>query len=423
MQPKDSQIDRGPERERINYLNTESIKMRDPSEPTIAISLSGGGARAIAFHLGCLRALHDAGLLAKTEVLSCVSGGSVIGAIYVTHDGDFESFDARVRELLLKGLVRPAFRTAFTSREGVRAILCRAGLLTRRLTRFALAPVRWIVSGGFALAGIAPSERVVTHVPRRYASRTTILAETLDALLFEGKTLKDIGDRKPKFVAVAAELRTGTAFYFSPEESGSWRFGKINPDRIPVARAVAASAAYPLLLPALDDDYIFNKSDGSARSERVTLTDGGIYDNLGLAPLWPDRDPAISVAIPKPDIIIACRAGYGLRFGMPTVTFLGRMKASFYTTLDRAQNAALKRLYDLQGAGKLQAIVLPYLGQADHRLSCAPNDLVKREEVDAYPTDFRAMSGEWIERLAKRGAQVTLAVLEEHHQELLKNQN
>ena len=60
---------------------------KETSELTIAISLSGGGARAMAFHLGCLRALHTAGLLERADVLSCVSGGSVIGAIYVTHDG------------------------------------------------------------------------------------------------------------------------------------------------------------------------------------------------------------------------------------------------------------------------------------------------------------------------------------------------
>lgn len=373
----------------------------------------------MAFHLGCLRALHISGLLARADVLSCVSGGSVIGAMYVTHDGPFESFEKKVRETLRTGFVRPALRTALTSREGLKAVFCRIGLLGHRVRRFLTAPLRWIAFGLFSLIGMPKEEKACPTVPRRFASRTTILEETFDRLLFQGCTLKDIAHRKPKFVAVAAELRTGTAFYFSPSESGCWRFGKVNPDRIRVARAVAASAAYPLLLPALDDDYTFNKSDGSARIERVTLTDGGIYDNLGLAPLWPDRDPAISVALPKPNVIIACRAGYGLRFAMPTVTLLGRMTASFYTTLDRAQNAALKRLYDLQDAGKLQAVVLPYLGQADNRLACAPPDLVKREEVDAYPTDFKAMSDDWIERLSKRGEQVTLAVLQEHHPELL----
>lgn len=393
------------------------------AKPIIAISLSGGGSRAMAFHLGCLRALHTYGLLARADVLSCVSGGSVIGAIYVTHDGTFHSFEALVRKLLCKGFVSPAFRTALTSPEGLRAVLCRIELLIWQLWRFMTAPLHWSASGLLSLIGVKREERMRPAAPRRFASRTTILEETFDRNVFHGRTLKDIADRKPKFVAVAAELRTGTAFYFCPEESGSWRFGKINPDRIRVARAVTASAAYPLLLPALDEIYTFNRGDGSARSERVTLTDGGVYDNLGLAPLWPDRDPSISVAVPKPNIIIACRAGYGLRFSAPTITLLGRMTLSFYTTLDRAQNAALKRLYELRKAGALTAIVLPYLGQADDRLACAPPDLVKREEVDAYPTDFRAMSDVWIERLSKRGEQVTLAVLQEHHPELLEFAN
>ena len=255
----------------------------------------------MAFHLGCLRALHAAGLLERADVLSCVSGGSVIGAIYVTHDGLFESFEKNVRETLRAGFVLPALQTALTSREGLRVALCCLGLLYGRLGRLVAVPVRWSASGLMSLVGVHGSKHALPVVPHRFASRTTILEKIFDRILFNGRTLKDIADRKPKFVAIATELCTGTAFYFSPNESGSWRFGKINPDRIRVARAVAASAAYPLLLPAIDDVYAFNKSDGSARGERVTLTDGGVYDNLGLAPLWPDRDPAISVAIPRPD--------------------------------------------------------------------------------------------------------------------------
>ncbi|MBS63156.1 MAG: patatin [Salinisphaera sp.] len=375
----------------------------------------------MAFHLGCLRALNKCGLLTDLDVLSCVSGGSVIGAIYVTHDGSFESFENEVRRTLRRGFVKPSIRIALTSREGLKAVLCRLELAVRSLLRLSMAPLSWISFRLFTLIGLAKEQRMPRSVPRRTASRTTILEETFDRFLFHGQELKDISDRKPKFVAVATELRTGTAFYFSPEQSGCWRYGKVNPDRIRIARAVVASAAYPLLLPALDDAYIFNSRDGSSRTERVTLTDGGIYDNLGLAPLWPDRHPAISVSIPKPDIIIACRAGYGLRLGAPTVTFWGRIISSFYTTFDRAQNAALNRLYDLRDAGRLSAIVLPYLGQADERLENAPSDLVKREEVDAYPTNFNAMSDVWIDRLSKRGEQVTLAVLRQHNPELVEN--
>ena len=48
------------------------------SNPRIGLSLSGGGSRAIAFHLGCMRALHDLGVLNKVDVLSTVSGLSLI---------------------------------------------------------------------------------------------------------------------------------------------------------------------------------------------------------------------------------------------------------------------------------------------------------------------------------------------------------
>jgi hypothetical protein len=48
-----------------------------------------------------------------------------------------------------------------------------------------------------------------------------------------------------------------------------------------------------------------------------------------------------------------------------------------------------------------------YLG----RVLYAPPDLVKREEVFEYPTDFRAMKQADITRLAKRGEQLTRALI------------
>ena len=81
----------------------------------VGLALSGGGARAIAFHLGCLRALHDRGILEQVEVISTVSGGSVIGAMYAYGDQPFEDFDHRVVELLRRGLVRGIAKRALAS--------------------------------------------------------------------------------------------------------------------------------------------------------------------------------------------------------------------------------------------------------------------------------------------------------------------
>ncbi|MFX7902604.1 patatin-like phospholipase family protein, partial [Acinetobacter baumannii] len=64
----------------------------------------------MAFHLGCLRALNQLGLLDRIDVLSTVSGGSVIGAFFHAHHGDFASFEAKMREALSQGLMKRMWR-------------------------------------------------------------------------------------------------------------------------------------------------------------------------------------------------------------------------------------------------------------------------------------------------------------------------
>ena len=375
----------------------------------------------MAFHLGCLRTLDRLGILARARVMSTVSGGSVIGAMYATHEGCFDTFEERVRETLLIGFGKPAIRTVFTTMEGVKAILCMLMLIVVWLI---LVPVKLVVAGvsevlGDPRGGGVSSPVAEKWMPRRFASRTTILRHTFDRMLFQGRTLGSLSHERPRFIAVAAELRTGSAFYFGRDEAGCWRFGTMDPSDIPIAQAVAASAAYPLFLPALDEFLLFRRRDRSLVTERVTLTDGGVYDNLGLSPLWPDRDPAISVGVEPIDTIVACRAGYGLRIGNPSIFWIARMKAAFGCTFGRAQNLSMNRLFDLKAAGRLKAFVLPYLDQDDRQLAHPPVDLVRRTAVAGYPTNFSAMPLEWIEKLSKRGEQLTLAVILEHAPHLI----
>jgi NTE family protein len=385
------------------------------ADPKIGIALSGGGSRAIAFHLGCLRTLHAQGILQSSRVLSTVSGGSVIGAMYACHEGTFADFEDHVRAVLRSGFVAPAVRAAFTTREGPKAA---AALVMLLVTWAWLVPFRCIAA---ILSRIVHSDGIAPErwMPRRFASRTTVLRHAMDAMIFKGKLLGDLPANRPRLIAIATELRTGSAFYFGRRHAGSWRFGMIDPAQIAVAHAVAASAAYPLLLPALDDYITFRKRDGSLRTERVTLSDGGVYDNLGLSPLWPDRDRDISIGVEEIDTIIACRAGYGLRTNDPCIFVKARMMAAFGAVHARAQNATMKRLYDLKDARKIRDFALPYLDQDDERLAFPPTDLVRRASVAGYPTNFSAMPDAWIERLSKRGEQLTLAVIREHAPHLL----
>lgn len=381
----------------------------------IGLALSGGGSRAVAFHLGCLRALHSQGLLTRIEVLSTVSGGSVIGALFATHHGDFAAFEEATRTFLRKGLVRPGLHKALTSTEGIKAVAASAILGTLALMRGVLSWLAWGVS--FALPPEGRERlRQLSFAPAipRWASRTTILRRVLDDEIFAGRTLRELASLPFNIILVAADLRTGSAFYFSPKQSGSWRMGELAGNNVSLAHAVMASAAHPMFLPSLDEHLPFNRTDGSRRVERVVLTDGGVYDNTGLAPLWPDRDVRYSLNAKPLDTIICCRAGYGLRLDPPVQFFTSRLMSSFHCVHGRSENAAVKRLYDLRESGKIKKFIMPFLGQDDSRLAHAPDDLVTREESYGYPTDFSAMPEEWIEKLSRRGEQLTKALIKQH---------
>ena len=53
--------------------------------PKLGLALSGGGHRAAFFHVGVLAKLAELGLLRPVQVISTVSGGSIIGALYYLH--------------------------------------------------------------------------------------------------------------------------------------------------------------------------------------------------------------------------------------------------------------------------------------------------------------------------------------------------
>jgi NTE family protein len=384
----------------------------------IGLALSGGGSRAIAFHLGCLRALNRLGLLDRVAVLSTVSGGSVIGAYFHAHQGDFPSFEAKIRDVLAQGLVKPMRRKFF----GVLGIKIVAAFMVIAFVAACVALIKLLARG---LSLITPRwisshwERLDVRSPlHRFASRTTLLEAALDEVLFKGACLTEL-PRQPHLVVNATELRTGSAFRFGTLESGSWRWGKLHRNAVSVAHAVAASAAYPLFLPAFDETLTFDQG-GQLKNVRVVLTDGGIYDNLGLGCLWPDRSEKVSLNIIPIDTIICCSAGYGLRQEPPSQFILARMLSAFSTVFDRAQNSSMHRLHEAKRSGQIKNFILPYLGQLDRELPAPPADLVRREEAHSYPTNFNAMPGEWIERLSLRGEQLTLCLTRAYIPDLIR---
>ena len=205
----------------------------------------------------------------------------------------------------------------------------------------------------------------------------------------------------------ATEMRTGSAFRFGSRESGTWQFGKLIDNDVEVARAVAASAAYPTLLPAFDELMEFEKR-GDVRRQRVALSDGGIYDNLGTSCLEPDRSNEFSTNVYKPRYIISCDAGQGVIDPRATPYWWpARVTKTADTMFRKVQDRLRSRLFQFKRSNQIDGFILAYLGTVDGRIPAAPSDLVRRDEVAAYPTDFAPMRQEDIDRLALRGEQIT----------------
>ena len=90
------------------------------------------------------------------------------------------------------------------------------------------------------------------------------------------------------------------------------------------------------------------------------------------------------------------------------------MASAFTTIHERAQNFATKRLFDLRSSGQLKAFAMPYLGMKDRADLSDEEGFVSREDVFGYPTDFSAMPDAWIEKLSRRGEQLTHRLINEH---------
>jgi NTE family protein len=343
--------------------------------------------------------------------MSMVSGGSVLGALYAYRDHEsFEMFDREVVSLL---------------RSGLQWRIVRAAILTAELPK---------ILGTFAVNGLLSLTSVAAHgivgftgklwgwSPRHahewlraaeeripiWGSFTTAFEKLLDRQFFRGVRLRDVKIRNLEIVFNTCDLRTGTAFRFGSEKGGGWRYGEIEDgNTLPVSKAVAASSAFPALLPPLRESFRF-KRGGVSEERTVVLTDGGVYDNLGVAVLEPGRSTEFTVNNYSATHIICLNAGAG-QFPIGGTTFwLGsRLKKSFDAVYRKAQDAAYQRLHAHVASGALKGFALVYLGQNDQALPVLPPDLVRREAVRDYPTDYAAMSDGDIELITRRGERLT----------------
>jgi NTE family protein len=216
-----------------------------------ALCLSGGGYRAMVFHAGALQRLNELGYLQRLDFVSSVSGGSITAGILALAWKDLR-FDATGRAANFEQLVVDKVRDMAGRDVDARSVLT-----------------------GLAL----PRRRISDRVQAAYRKH-----------LFGEATLQDLPDA-PRFVFCATNLQTTSLFRFSKPYVADHRLGMARGLEVPLATAVTASSAFPpylspvtLRIPAGAWDPAVPQTLAEGVRDPIVLTDGGVYDNLGLEP-------------------------------------------------------------------------------------------------------------------------------------------
>ncbi len=139
------------------------------------------------------------------------------------------------------------------------------------------------------------------------------------------------------------------------------------------------------------------------------MTDGGVYDNLGTTPLMPGRSLSHTSHVYELDTLIVVDAGRGRHDRKPARHWLSRTKQTLEISHGRVQDAARARIHQRRDI----RIVHVYLGSRDSRLPVIP-DLVPRDPISAYATNFAAMPAGQLEALSVRAEQLTRILTAEY---------
>ena len=304
----------------------------DPPGQT-ALALSGGGFRAMLFHLGAVWRLNEVGVLHRLDRVSSVSGGSLLAGRLAVSWNEL-TFSNHLATNFVEKVARPVLRFS-----------------------------RWLVDYPSIGLGLLPGLSAATVAAWFYRFGLVGNA-TLQDLPGPNRPGPDGGSSRPtmpgpRLVFNATHLATASLWRFSKPYMGNYRIGLVDWPDERVAVAVAASAAFPPFLSPLTlrlDPERYRSPDGADLFHRrdlrasVALCDGGLYDNMGLETVSGSRFTTLYVS----------DAGGGVTVG----------SGSF-----RLWSAQLRRVIDTateQGRALRRRMLMPALEAGDRPGPLAP---------------------------------------------------
>ncbi len=381
----------------------------DPKRSALAVALSGGGHRSTLFGFGVLLYLTEASESSRVASIASVSGGSLANGALA------EALDYRtapkeqVEKLIGRASGQIAKKGTVLASGAMRiylllvaALACAVGVGTWFLPVDGAVKVLVFAVGVLLLAQVA-------------ALRSRVTARAFgDTLLPSGRSSIRLDQIKTDVdhVICATDLHAGENVYFSGRFACSYRFGLGKPGGARLRDAMQASAAFPPVFPPVwlpTKPHEFRKPGdaAAAKTSRLTLTDGGVYDNMadqwarGLDARnrrWAELVPGFGAA----DELIVVNASAGMSFGSTALLrlpLLGgllallRDKSVLYDNGNSVRRQELVARFDLaEREGKGMRGVLVHIAQSPFTV----------------PDQFKERADQWPDRAARAIAAIEM---------------
>jgi NTE family protein len=337
---------------------------------SIVLALSGGGTRAMVFHLGVLQLLSERKLFERVTRISTVSGGSLLVGLMLQENRLKWPASETFSEVVLPNLRRK---------------LC-ASSLQWAAVRQLFNPKNW----------------------KYLLARANLLAFALENEWGVKARLSDLPP-KPEWSINGTTAENGKRFRFKSDSLGDYSIGYASPGDFPLSSALAVSAALPVGFgPLRLETRHFSwkrRPWGVPVSEDKTielayrylhLYDGGVYDNLGLEPFF---DSGQGKSKRSHEIIIASDAGSPLanRFEIPALSpYRLKRVADILSEQSRALRVRTFSHYvqETPGRGAYLCINTPV------------SDCDSVEFATCFPTTLRRLGIEEFDRLFEHGYNV-----------------
>lgn len=335
-----------------SHPNGTDFLMAGKVEEVIGLCLSGGGFRAMIYHVGVLARLNELGVLPQLREVASVSGGSITAGMLAQAWGRLRFDDRGVATNFIAEVAEPLLRFA-TKAVDIKCILL----------------------------GLLPGRTAADGVASDY-----------DRHLFGGARLGDLPD-KPRFTFMATNLQTGSGWRFAKDYSADHRVGRIVRPDLPLSLVVAASSAFPPFLSPVRIPFAtgaVEPMDGADLhrapfTDVAVLTDGGVYDNLGLERVWR-----------RCRTVLVSNAGKNTpEVGSPTGRWVGQIFRALALVQQQAESSRKRILFGVNNAGQrhvaywgIDAVIADY-GVSD-TLPLTEADTVRAAQMRTRLSPFTA---------------------------------